>query len=197
MTVELFDDLPEEVRKLVERANVDLQDIQEDVNGKIDRIRSQADAQIAEVLSEVEQQQQNIYDQLISELEPWQNNLCRDGRFEEALVIYGQLKEIKRKRANIEPDPGCLTGHQEIGRTYSFDVVGDVSGAVYGTDLYTTDSALAAAAVHAGVLRPGERGIVKVTIFDTSRNRFAGTQRRGVTSYEWDSYPLGYRIVKG
>ena len=34
---------------------------------------------------------------------------------------------------------------------------------MWGTDVYTADASLAAAAVHAGVLKVGQTGIVKVT----------------------------------
>src|SRR5262245_55895103 len=58
------------------------------------------------------------------------------------------------------PDPGTLAGYQaHIGKTLTFKVTGPPLGAaignVFGTDVYTLDSSLAGAAVHAGVIRPG------------------------------------------
>ena len=44
-----------------------------------------------------------------------------------------------------------------IGATYYFRVTGDTTGTLWGTDVYTGDSALATAAVHAGRVRPPAR----------------------------------------
>lgn len=51
-----------------------------------------------------------------------------------------------------------------------FEIDGANTGTIYGTDVYTHDSNLATAAVHAGVLKLHERGIVKVTILPPSGN---------------------------
>src|SRR5581483_9956591 len=40
----------------------------------------------------------------------------------------------------------------QVGKTFTFTVTGAVNGSVWGTDVYTLDSYLPAAAVHAGVL---------------------------------------------
>ena len=49
-----------------------------------------------------------------------------------------------------------------VGATYYFRVTGDANGSVWGTDIYTGDSSLAASAVHAGLVKVGETVIVKV-----------------------------------
>jgi hypothetical protein len=94
------------------------------------------------------------------------------------------------------PDPGTLTNYQQqqhIGKTYTFRVTGSVSGSVWGTEVYTLDSTLAAAAVHMGVLRAGQTGNVKVTIMGPSVG-FVGSTRNGVTSSNYTNYPGAYRI---
>jgi beta-lactamase regulating signal transducer with metallopeptidase domain len=73
-----------------------------------------------------------------------------------------------------------------IGHTYTFNVTGDSTGLVWGTDLYTNDSSLAAAAVHAGVLQPGETALVKVTILP-GVPQYHGSTRNGVTSRDWEN----------
>lgn len=94
------------------------------------------------------------------------------------------------------PDPGSLTGYrqpQNIGKTFTFRVTGAANGSLWGTGKYTLDSTLAAAAVHAGVLKIGETGNVTVTIFGPSMG-FVGTSQNGLTSSNYDSYPGAYQI---
>jgi hypothetical protein len=95
---------------------------------------------------------------------------------------------------DVQADPGNLLGlHGSIGKTFAFRVTGRVDGSVYGTGTYTTDSSLAAAAVHAGVLKSGETGVVRVTMIP-SPPAFTASSQNGVTSYPWGPYPAAYQI---
>lgn len=92
------------------------------------------------------------------------------------------------------PNPGSLTAYnQKVGESFVFSVTGQIGGTVYGTGTYTTDSALATAAVHAGVLKNGETGAVQVTIVE-SPSQFAGTTANGITSNGWGAYPVAYTV---
>jgi hypothetical protein len=98
---------------------------------------------------------------------------------------------------NALPDPGTLAalGFQvvSIGKTYTYRVKGSVEGPVWGTDTYTVDSTLAAAAVHAGVLRPGQTGAVKIEMVGIHR-QYEGSTRNGVESQPFPAFP-GFRFV--
>lgn len=83
----------------------------------------------------------------------------------------------------------------QVGKTFRFRVTGATSGAVWGTDVYTLDSSLAAAAVHAGALKPGQTRVVKVKI-EAPLPAFTGSTRNGVTSYDYGAYPSAYRVVR-
>jgi hypothetical protein len=93
-------------------------------------------------------------------------------------------------------DPGNLVGFQaQVGKTFAFRVTAPpagLGGAVYGTDVYTVDSMLALAAVHAGVLRPGQTGVVRVTVLGQQAG-FQGSARNGVVSSAYGAY-AGYRV---
>jgi hypothetical protein len=95
------------------------------------------------------------------------------------------------------PDPGTLVGYQnQVGKVLAFKVtapaaVGAQSG-VYGTDVYTLDSSLVLSAVHAGVLRPGQTGTVRVTILG-QHPAFHGSTRNGIVSSPYGTWP-GFRI---
>ena len=65
------------------------------------------------------------------------------------------------------------------------DAIGD--GTVWGSDIYTDDSPICRAAVHAGVIGR-EGGIIDVHEAP-GRDSYAATTHNGVSSSHWDSYP--------
>ena len=64
---------------------------------------------------------------------------------------------------------------------------------MWGTDIYSGDSTLGAAAVHAGLLNPGQTDFLKVTVVPPP-DRFPGTPRNGVTSTEYGRYQYAWRL---
>jgi hypothetical protein len=95
------------------------------------------------------------------------------------------------------PDPGSLTMYQQpqhIGKILTFRVTGAAQGSLWGTETYTLDSTLAAAAVHMGVLKVGQTGNVRVMILGPSVG-FVGSTRNGLTSSNYANYPGAYRIL--
>src|SRR5207244_8181598 len=61
------------------------------------------------------------------------------------------------------PDPGNLMTYAgQPGTKAAFNVTGKGGGGIWGTGNYTLDSMLSVAAVHAGVLKEGETGVVQV-----------------------------------
>jgi hypothetical protein len=49
------------------------------------------------------------------------------------------------------------------------------------------------AAVHAGVLKPGQESIVKV-IFAPGQTSYSGSDQNGVRSSPWGAYQLSYKV---
>lgn len=121
---------------------------------------------------------------------------ARNGVTTAAWGAYAVSYRIETQGGQAEADPGSLSAYASRKQgSFLFDVTGATSGSVWGTDLYTTDSRLAAAAVHAGVLRPGERGVVRVTL-EPGQPSYAGSARNGVTSSAWGAYAVSYRVEK-
>jgi hypothetical protein len=79
------------------------------------------------------------------------------------------------------------------GTTYYFRVTGASDGSIWGTDVYTGDSLLALAAVHAGAVKPGETAVVRVTVM-RPLNGYQGSVRNGVTSHDYGRYGTAYRV---
>ena len=92
-----------------------------------------------------------------------------------------------------EAPPNMLNLCDPIGATYYFRVTGEASGPLWGTDIYTGDSSLAAACVHAGVLKTGETGVVKVVV-EPPLSRYLGSVRNGVSSQDFGHYGTAYRL---
>lgn len=80
------------------------------------------------------------------------------------------------------------------GKELYFEVFADSnSGSVYGSGPYTYGSSLRSAAVHAGALRSGERGIVKVTM-TPGRSGYTGSDRNGVESRNSSDSDTSYQV---
>ena len=89
--------------------------------------------------------------------------------------------------------PTMLDLCDTIGATYYFRVQGATQGQLWGTDVYTGDSVLAVAAVHAGLVKPGATEVVKVTVV-APLQRYLGSVRNGVTSHDFGRYGTAYRL---
>ena len=133
---------------------------------------------------------------LIQKLQSLQDDYTRAAKLDEAVAIRDRLRLLRTAHLKPRQSPGNLVTYgTKTGRSFFFDVVGSIGGSVWGTDLYTTDSSLAAAAVHAGVLKPGQRGIVKVTIM-AAPEEFVGSKKNGVMSMKYGAYPASYSVER-
>lgn len=83
----------------------------------------------------------------------------------------------------------------KTGETLTFAIIGAVDGQVWGTDVYTDDSCLSTAAVHAGILKAGQKGTVRVTVLP-GQSSYRGSTRNGVTSDPWESWDGSFKFEK-
>ncbi|THB66840.1 MAG: hypothetical protein D6B26_02270 [Spirochaetaceae bacterium] len=82
-----------------------------------------------------------------------------------------------------------------LGKTFSLTLTGDASGKIWGTDVYTDDSNIAAAAVHSGALADGETGTVIITILP-GQESYAESERNGVSSQSYRSWHGSYKVER-
>lgn len=93
------------------------------------------------------------------------------------------------------PDPGTMGAYTgQLGKTFCFTVSARVNGSIYGTGVYTYDTPISAAAIHAGVLKPGETADIRVTMLGPVPGFTASTQN-GITSNAYSAYPAGYKFA--
>lgn len=193
-----LDDLPEEARALIDEAESGIGEIQDRARGRTDEIQARAAAAIAEIEARAEEEVRGRQRQLAGRLKPLQDQYAREGKLDEALAIRERLRSLRASLARAQPDPGNLQAFREMppGTRLLFDLVGSTEGVVWGTDVYTSDSRLAAAAVHAGILGDGERGVVRVVLVDTLNVHFTGSHRHGVWSDDFGPWAGGYRLER-
>ncbi|MBY0231689.1 MAG: hypothetical protein K2W96_20580, partial [Gemmataceae bacterium] len=123
--------------------------------------------------------------------------------FGESMAKLADLRSLRllsavreEEKIAVLDDPGNLLAHRlDMGKTFRFRVTGAAAGTVYGTDHYTIDSQLAAAAVHAGVVAAGKPGIVTVKLAEKAG--YAASVRNGVSSNAYAPQYPGFSFVKG
>lgn len=92
-------------------------------------------------------------------------------------------------------DPGVLTRTTIApGTVLYLSLTGSSSGSAWGSDVYTIDSSPAVAAVHAGLLAPGQRGVIQVTVLP-GRSTYAGSSRNGVSTSPYGAYGASYSLA--
>jgi hypothetical protein len=125
------------------------------------------------------------------------------GMFGEQALKVADLRTLRTgagaaadELAGAAPAPATLAAfQQQYGKELVFTVTGGVpsngqQAGVWGTDVYTLDSNLGLAAVHAGVVKPGEATAVRVRVVQ-SPPQFAAASRHGVNSNAYAHYPAG------
>ena len=95
----------------------------------------------------------------------------------------------------ILPDPqsGVAGYRGQHDTVLYFEITGDLGGSIWGTGVYTDDSTLGTAAVHAGILEVGETAIVKVTILP-GQESYESTEQNSVVSQSYGAWTGSYRI---
>jgi len=81
----------------------------------------------------------------------------------------------------------------EVGDQVTIQVTGRANGPLWGDFLYTLDSDIGTAAVHAGLLRVGETTPIKIWVVP-SPNSFGEASRNGVQSRKWGAFRAAFMM---
>ncbi len=122
----------------------------------------------------------------------------RLGKQDRRLIVsdrFNPVPMIATAPKDVRPNPGNLTEYRsKTYQSFFFQVTGASSGSIWGSgSVYTDDSALATAAVHAGVLKEGEAGVVRVTVLP-GYDHYDGATSNGVTSQSYAEWQGSYRV---
>ena len=121
---------------------------------------------------------------------------------QELVAYFDQRGKLTRREMRQLLDQGFLASDapatmidlcDKVDATYYFRVAGAPAGQLWGTDVYTGDSTIGLAAVHAGLVRPGQTVILKVTVMRPLR-QYLGSTRNGVTSHDFGPFGTAYRL---
>ena len=88
-----------------------------------------------------------------------------------------QLRKLLEQNFIASDAPASMHGLCDVvGATYYFRVVGAIEGQLWGTDIYSRDSTIGAAAVHAGLLLQYTRNpsVDRTSIFHFSKQTGCG-----------------------
>lgn len=124
-------------------------------------------------------------------------------QFGEQALKLADARSLRSGTAAVAEDlqnwplaPATLMAYQQqYGKEMTFNLTGFPVGtgqqaSVWGTDMYTLDSNLPAAAVHAGVAKPNEAVTVRVRIIQ-SPPQFVASFRNGLNSTAYGNYNAG------
>ncbi len=121
---------------------------------------------------------------------------------QELVAYFDRSGQLSKRQVRQLLDKGYLASDAPlnmlelagtVGTTYYFRVRGDAEGPLWGTDIYTGDSALSVAAVHAGLLKVGQTAVLKITIV-APQPQYQGCVRNNVTSHDFGRYGSAYRL---
>lgn len=96
---------------------------------------------------------------------------------------------------SVDPDPSHIDDMRGlVGKSFRFKVTGGMDGQIVGSGVYTSDSALGTVAVHMGILKPGQTGVVRVT-FVAFQGALGSSVMNGVTSAPYNGPVRGAYMV--
>ena len=167
-------DLPPAAQEVMDAFGKEAAQIQKNADERLQKIRDKADVQLKMI----------------------QDKFCKEDKLDEAIAIRDVRRLLQLGVTNAQPDPSYLNAQQgDIGKVWYYEVVGTARETTWGSDIYTTGSHVGASAVHAGVLKDGQKGIVKVTILP-GQGSYESTTRNGVTSQPYGVWGVSFKVER-
>lgn len=110
------------------------------------------------------------------------------------IFVTASLPALAQEALGIAPANGPGPPQAPGTRLTFVCPAGTGRAAVHGTDVYTADSGVCAAAIHAGALAPGRPGAVTI-LFGGAAESFLGSERNGVTTQGYGPWPNTYTFA--
>lgn len=95
----------------------------------------------------------------------------------------------------IDAAPACSGAHDlSEGEAMLCHCASDaMSGSVWGSDAYTSDSNVCAAALHSGAVSPNGGAVVLTG--EAGQTSYDGSERNGITTRDWGSYGSSFTVA--
>ncbi|MDR7855555.1 stalk domain-containing protein [Tissierella sp.] len=88
-----------------------------------------------------------------------------------------------------------LEEYRGLGETVlNVKVTGTTQGSAWGTGIYSDDSDIGVAAVHAGILKAGETKSIKITILP-GQNSYVGSLKNGIETYDYPAFDGSFKFT--
>lgn len=160
-------------------------------------IHKQHEDEVAEVYKKAEAEAGKRREKSAGELKKLQDLFCKEAKLDEAVAVRDLIRMVRDGATNALPDPGYINNpNTDIGKVFYYQVTGLQAGQeIYGNDVYTTGSHLGMAAVHCGVLKADQKGVVKVTILPGQAN-YMSTTRNGITSHPYSAWGVSFKVER-
>jgi len=140
------------------------------------------------------------HEKSLKQLQDLHDSYTKASKKDEAAAVATLIKQVKQESivlalgAKVVDGPDTLVGYRgKNDEVFYFKVTGGTDGEVWGTGVYTDDSRLAAAAVHAGVLKKGETGVIKVTIL-AGQASYTGSTENEVTTADYGDWEGSFKV---
>uniref|UniRef100_A0A1I8JEL7 VWFA domain-containing protein n=1 Tax=Macrostomum lignano TaxID=282301 RepID=A0A1I8JEL7_9PLAT len=123
----------------------------------------------------------------------------RSGTFNKNAVVElsgtVDANEFSSRCKRVRSTPSSLSSYKsKVGQCFEFRVTGRLRGNVWGSGIYTADSSLSKAAVHAGIVRNGQTKYIRVRVL-RGRSSYRSTRRNGVKTRRYGRYRLSYKFI--
>ena len=121
------------------------------------------------------------------------------------IAAQGPIGTFAFSKLNASPDAATaipnntqnMTGYRGRSGIFSITITGTTSGGtVWGTDIYTDDSAISMAAVHASIIQNGETKPVYIEMLPR-RTSYTGSSRNSVSTSSYADWWGSYKFVTG
>uniref|UniRef100_A0A1I8J6D2 VWFA domain-containing protein n=1 Tax=Macrostomum lignano TaxID=282301 RepID=A0A1I8J6D2_9PLAT len=111
------------------------------------------------------------------------------------IVRHRRCKRVSSRCKRVRSTPSSLSSYKsKVGQCFEFRVTGRLRGNVWGSGIYTADSSLSKAAVHAGIVRNGQTKYIRVRVL-RGRSSYRSTRRNGVKTRRYGRYRLSYKFI--
>ena len=145
------------------------------------------------VMEEHERKLKELQSATAAKLSPLLKKAIAAEELDAAVAIRALLVEFGAVAQPISHWPA----HIQVGKKYLLQVpmAQPSSTMVWGTDVYTTDSNPHLAAIHMGLMKPGESGSLEIEIL-AGQESYVGSNRNGVDSKPYGQYGASMKIRK-
>lgn len=110
------------------------------------------------------------------------------------MLFLFAVTSLAQEPINWARQADSLRGRNGQQFTFICPAGGPISSRVWGTNVYTDDSSICSAAVHAGFIEAASGGMVTIEI-RSGQSNYAGVTRNGVTSRNYGSWPGSFVFV--